>query len=861
MNDVPEQSQESDNISYIGGATSLFNRRRPLFWLALAFCAGILLDALIEPRMQALGGLFLATFLGIGAVFVLRRRTLSIWIVLASGLCVALSSGMLLHGLRARIPAGDDISRRTPAMPSFVWLSGTVLEASRPHENGRHAWLLSVDALGANENAFTAASGRVQINIAPEFEPSTTETSRAITDVAEGDQVRLRVRLESPPEVTLPDSFDYRQYLLNQGIYRTGVIFPETLSKLAGPSWFRPDLILRRTSAGLADRLEIVLPDESAAGKSGAKQAGLLNALLFGRREHVDMSDRETFAISGMAHLLAISGLQIHFLALILWRLAGIFGISRRRSAWIVLWVCCGYCALAGGAAPILRATVMIAMYLGAIRFWREADALSVLGASALAILVASPAELFSAGFQLSFLAVLALATLYPVFEETWKTWRLGGLPAMVMQPQPVSPWKAWLAEYTRKALFVSLAATLGTAPVVAWHMGRFSTLTFAMNLVALPLGNICMVFGLLALAVSVVSITLASYLAWIAYGLVSLLEWMTRGIAAIPIAAIDVPAPPLPVILVYSAALFWIWVQRRQGMTFQRLCIVAPACLLVLNAGVLFRENVPAPAVTVLDLKFGRAALVESPTGGAALIDAGGIGQGARIAEMLRRQGISRLSLLVISVDEHDAIGGALDLLKRIAVQRVILPRAGFPSEERRDLERYMTQQAVPYNSPRIEETLQGPGDIRWDFCDDGPGLNEPAGTKTALSVRITLPGTRILFVPARSASSLQRLLAKGGRSFFESEVVRLSPDSYGRWPAPVSQLVQESGCRTVIAGSGSDPEEAPGLDLGTMASARDLQLLSPHRDGSVRIQADVGRGSGEALRAFRAGEWKEIR
>ena len=867
-------------------SVSLFQRRRPLFWLALAFCAGIIGDSWAEPRVPALGGIFLAVILG-NIVFFLKRWDNQRWLWL-SALSMALSTGMLAHALRARIPSADDISRRTSAMPSFVWLRGMIVEAARPSRaGGRELWTIEVEALGADAASLSPASGRVQAAIADSDSPSLAgEPLHSV--FGEGDTIELRMRIESPPDVTLPETFDYRTYLLGEGIRRVGQVFPEGVRRVGGSSWlWRPDLLLRRFSAGLAARVETLLTAESLGGQNNARQAALLNALLFGRRERVDISDRETFAISGTAHLLAISGLQIHFLAFLLMRASGWLGLTRRKSAALVLIVCCAYCALSGAASPVLRATIMISLYLGATAFWREADPLSILGASALITLAWAPAELFNAGWQLSFLAVLALSTLYPALDEAWTIHRKSRSGILIAgswiavegesgnQKTQGHEWREWFFEYCRKALFVSLAATLGTAPVVAWHMGRFSTLTFALNLFLLPLGNLCMVLALMALAASLFSSLLATVLSLLVLWSVSLLEWMTAVIASIPFAAVDLPPPTLPILLVYAAALTWVWIERGGGrlscppvtlisaprMTFARLGLILPACLLMLNAAVFFRESVAAPSVTILDLKMGRAALVQSPSGGAALIDAGGAGQGSHIAEMLRRQGIGRLSLLVISADDRDAMDGVLDLLKRVSVQRVLLPRAGFPSEERREVERFLTEKGVSYGSPNLNESLRGPGEVRWDFCDDGPAADAPAGLKTSLSVRISLPGTRILFVAARSASALKRLMAKGTENnALQADVMRLTAEG-GKWQPEVAELIRQCGCQTLIAGSGSDAEEGSGVDLAAVASAHNIQLLSPHREGSLRVQADVGGSSGQALQAFRDGVWRDVR
>ncbi|MCY3023967.1 MAG: ComEC/Rec2 family competence protein, partial [Planctomycetota bacterium] len=630
-------------------------------------------------------------------------------------------------------------------------------------------------------------------------------------------------------------------------------------------------------STALAERVEALLPDATVGGRREGSQAALLNALLFGRRERLDVSDREAFTASGTAHLLAISGLQIQFLAVLLWRLVGLFGLTRRPSAWLVMAFSCAYCALAGADPPIARATVMIVLYLTATLVWREPEPVSVLGAAALAILLVSPAELFNAGFQLSFLAVLALLTIYPALNDAWDAWRRSAL-LVAAATGTASGWswpalRRWLGKYTRTALFVSLAAWVGTAPVVAWHMGRFPSYSLLVNLIAVPLGSLCMVCGLAMLAVGVLSPALGALFGWAAWGSLVALQWVNEVVAAIPGANIDLPAPPLLVLVLYTGALVWIWIDRGRRMKLGGLAAVQCACLLALHIGLLFRAAPAGQSVTVLDLRYGRAALLEAP-GARIMLDAGGPGQGSVLAEMLRRRGVSALDLLVISADDAEAIGGAVDLLKRVRVAKVLFPRAGSASAARRELESILAGKNVPYATADGSAAVTI-GGVSLECRDDGPPPGTPAPTQSALSVRVTMwgasphrpaAGTTVLFVNARSSASFQRLFANSlprdpqTAPFLKADVLRLVPGPGAHWPPETVELIQRSGCGVIIAGAGHDLDDCTGLDLAVLAEERQLTLLSPRRDGTIRVRPRGPADTAPVLQAFRKGLWRAV-
>ncbi|MCW8133886.1 MAG: ComEC/Rec2 family competence protein, partial [Planctomycetota bacterium] len=530
--------------------------------------------------------------------------------------------------------------------------------------------------------------------------------------------------------------------------------------------------------------------------------------------------------------------------ALLAWMLARA-GLSKRRALLTVLALAAAYACFTGAQPPVVRAVLMIAAYAGAFLFYRSQDPLSTLAAAALAILAWSPGDLFLPGFQLSFLAVLALVTLYPTLEAAWLVWR--GLPeAWIVDPeeQPRLRWERRI----RRACFVSLAAWAGTAPAVAWHMGNFTLPSLATNLVAVPLS----MFGMAASAVGMLpGLGAAAGVFNLPF---DLLLGLNRFVAAFSWASIDVPAPSVPVCLAYAGVMSWAWLGRAQSATAPRLALMLPTAFLALAAGLFFRAAPEAPRVTVLDLSRGRAALVETPAGEAALIDAGGEGQGPRIAESLRRQGLRALAILVITEDEPETLGGVRELLDRMEIRRAVLPRANAPSAALRALETELARRGIPYGPPDFSADLRGPGDIRWSFGSDAPPGEAPGSGSEALAVRVGLAGSSVLFAHARSSEGLKRLLANHAR-MLEAQALRIVPGDDGHWPAETALLLARSGARTVVAGEGgSFPEDGTGLDLSALCASKGLRWLAPRREGSLRL----GERGALVVEAFRNGRWE---
>ncbi len=833
-----------------------FLRRRPIFWMALSCCCGIFLDDCVTLPLTVLAALLLvASLAALAAAFHFRRA------IFPLGLAFALILGAFSHAAQFRIRPSDDVTHRTPERPCLVWIRGTILEAEWRSSHGhqstdqRVAWTVELDALGREANAMQRASGRIRVTskviARPDKSVADDENDGApntpidlAATLAEGDRVEFRAVIEPLPVATIPDGFDYGSYLAALGIGRVGNVSNATVRKIDAPDWRRIGLRLRRVSGILAANTPALL-------NGHAEQAGLLNAMVFGRRESLSVSDREAFAISGTAHLLAISGLHIQLVCAALWRVLGCFGIAKRKSAGWVLAACLAYCLLTGSSPPAVRATVMFGAYALASPFQREADPLTALGMAALIVLSYAPHDLFTAGFQLSFLAVLSLHTLLPIFKATWEKWRVQHARLLTSAPGEALEWSERIKQWIVESMLVTLAAWLATSPSVAWHMGRFSALGLFVNLFALPFLSICMAFGTATIVLGYVWPVLGKILGWGAWVSLGALESVNSFCANLPGASIDMPHPLVWTLAAYAALLVWTWVARRGEMSVLRVACVVCACPLLLVANVLFLHRPTTPELTILDLSRGRAALIET-SDGAALIDAGGGGQGLRIVELLRRRRIHRLALLVITADQPNAIEGALEIVPRVRIDRVILPRCKFPSETRRTLETMLTEKGIHYGSPTLSAKCVAPDGIEWQFSDDGPPFDKPAANASTLCVRIAYGSFSTLFADAKSGASLGRLLAKKELSM-EADVLRIMPGEYNRWPRETVDLIQRSKNSVIIAGTSKNADESSGMEF----EALNTWVLSPHQEGSIRIRSNA---SGPLQLSGYRGEWLPI-
>ena len=197
----------------------------------------------------------------------------------------------------------------------------------------------------------------------------------------------------------------------------------------------------------------------------------LVAAMTLGDKTAIDKDLRQTYNISGAAHVLALSGLHmgIIYAALTLLTFGRRQRIVTQALIVIALWA---FVFLVGMPASAVRAAAMLSLYALLTLGYREKASINALAFTALVMLSISPYTLFDVGFQMSFLAVLSILVWTPVLND-WVS------PTLQRRWPPLR-W-AW------GLTAVTLAAQLGVVPLIAYYFGRISTYFLLSSFVAIP--------------------------------------------------------------------------------------------------------------------------------------------------------------------------------------------------------------------------------------------------------------------------------------------------------------------------------------------------------------------------------------
>ena len=491
--------------------------------------------------------------------------------------------------------------------------------------------------------------------------------ARLLGGQASGEVVVLRVRGAGPwPEVgeivavegkVAPlGLFDAYQRRRGAGaaldvaeLHRTG----ERRGGLAGVV----DTVRRRAEAGLVRGLR---EDEAA----------LLRGMVLGQDERLTDDVRDEFKRSGLAHVLAVSGQNVMLLATLVLAAGALAGVPLRARLLVALALVALYVPLTGAGPSIQRAGVMGAAGLVAALAGRPAHRWYALGLAAAITLALNPLAVGEPGWQLSFAAVVALLALAPP---------LRGALARRM-PGPVADVAA-----------ITIAATVGTAPLMALHFEQVSLAALPANLLAAAAIAPVMWLGMLSAAVAQIAPVLALPFNALNAPLLAFVEWVARTFAAAPASVVPVrigsPATLAGVYGALVAAILGVRAAWRPAPRFElrhrAVAALAAIPLTGLGCAAALDDGPPPPApgelvISFLDIGQGDATLVQKD-GVAVLIDTGP--PGGPILERLSKAGVKRLDALVITHAEADHEGAALEVLRRVPTRLVVNGGAGWPT------------------------------------------------------------------------------------------------------------------------------------------------------------------------------------
>lgn len=649
------------------------HEKRPAAALALSFLLGIVLSSALSN--YAFAGLAAACVFLLAASFTaLRRDRLALSAALAlAALCL---SG-LLTALARRDRFGDSHVRSFIARGAFrldepVLFEGCVSEDSVPRGTESVA-VIELHAFLQKER-WIPIQGKGMLRIAENAD----EGQPPATRFSQGDRIRGWAVWRLPHNYGDPGSADRKGSLARRGIYLTGRVKSARLleSTSGGCSGF-----WTRWTVSARNRVRTSL--EPIRTRDKGQPAAALASLVIGEYSGLDNTTRAAFQNSGTLHVLVVSGLHVAWLAGLLFQFFKLLRFPERIRFLLTALAIVFYTCVVGFQASITRCLWMFILYLVGRTILRRSDPVNILSVSALILLAARPDWPFEAGFQLSFLSVMAIATtavpaiearLVPLLAPLRHcadpdrrfldqgAWHRRGRSLRVRceilieeTADSFSPAASHILLRVCRALagagmavagmiVISLSIQLWIEPVLAYHFNRISWISPAANLLMVPFSSLVLASGIAA-SIGAQLPFCGPALVRVAGELSSLFLRCTSWISSFDAGWLRCPTPAAPWVWSGILILFaWGFFQWRR---FWIPCAYVGSLLAFLSVGgivpaekplekavaglrsereVLQAENAPILSLTFLDVGEGDSILIRLPGNKTWLLDAGGL-------------------------------------------------------------------------------------------------------------------------------------------------------------------------------------------------------------------------------------------
>lgn len=361
-----------------------------------------------------------------------------------------------------------------------------------------------------------------------------------------GDGLRAESFLEAPANF-YASTFDYARWLRQHGYVAETFILPDDWQKARVPlkplGWWTRAVVRAR-------KVRQDLEAHYFGSGNDSEAAAIVAALTLGDKSRLSKTIKETYSQAGAAHVLALSGLHLGILC----SLFGLFRRHRRRQRWLsaLLLLTAVWCfAFLTGLSPsVVRAATMLSLYALMGLLGRDQQPLNTLLATVIIMLVVQPLWLYDTGFQLSAVSVAAILLFFPLLR----------LPVAVLNKGRWGRVLHGLWDFVS----ISVAAQLGTAPLVAYTFGRLPVYFLLANAIAVPLATV-IIYAVVALWLSAplpsVQLWMAKTIAAVALAMNNGLQW----VAALPGASVDNLHPTaLQTVLCYVLLLILWAIGRR---------------------------------------------------------------------------------------------------------------------------------------------------------------------------------------------------------------------------------------------------------------------------------------------------------
>ena len=698
------------------------------------------------------------------------------------------------------------------------------------------------------------ATGKLQLLSDPTQQVSAKFLIRfqKLVSLRYGRHITLTGVLRQPQGRRNPGGFDYRAYLARQDV--VGIIDAKGLLRIDEQGGFLPG----RWIEALRIRTERVI-DSTYTGSGTVEpslHAQLLKGILLGKRSDLPTETLDIFRNSGTFHVLAVSGLHVGLVAMFCYFGFGCFRFPQKVLCLLTILAVLIYASLIGFRPSVFRASLMAILFLFATLIDRDADLFNLLAFAALVLLLLNPQQVWDVGFQLSFVAVVSIVYFVPKMEKPLRRlWENendspseGGVPLLTRCKNAAVKWLVL-------SYLVTLAAQIGTTPLIAYHFFRAYPLGFIVGPFAVGLVSLIVAVGMVSVCVGFIYLSFAKLIALLNHAIISVFLALI-GMFGQTWGVVKLAPPTFGLFVLYIGLCLGIAHWRYVHKHRRTASLIGLSILAIWVWDAAFHEKGKLLKVVTLDVGQGDAAFVRFPDNRTLLID-GGIQRsyydekrqklvdydvGKRVIEpYLDFRGIRKLDMVVLTHPDIDHGGGLGYILENFEVGRVLgISDMPLDSQTHRRLQAIVNANNIPYAFPfagRIELTPTAALNLLHPIDAASTNLLDQDKNDDSLVIKLTYREIDILFTGDIGKKAEARLIASG--QDLRSEILKVP--HHGSSTSSSAQFIDAVEPRYAIFSLGQNSQyQFPHPEVVARYRARGCVQIRTDEFGAITLRTD---------------------
>ena len=670
-----------------------------------------------------------------------------------------------------------------------------------------------------------------------------------------GRHITLTGVLRQPQGKRNPGGFDYRAYLARQDV--VGIIDAKGLLRIDEQGGFLPG----RWIEALRIRTERVI--DTIYSESGTVEpslhAQLLKGILLGKRSDLPTETLDIFRNSGTFHVLAVSGLHVGLVAMFCYFGFGCFRLPQKVLCLLTILAVLIYASLIGFRPSVFRASLMAILFLFATLIDRDADLFNLLAFAALVLLLLNPQQVWDVGFQLSFVAVVSIVYFVPKMEKPLRQfWEnennatsQGGVSVLTRFRNAAVKWLVL-------SYLVTLAAQIGTTPLIAYHFFRAYPLGFIVGPFAVGLVSLIVAVGMVSVCVGFIYLPFAKLIALLNHAIISVFLALI-GMFGQTWGVVKVVPPTFGIFVLYIGLFLGIAHWRYVYKQWRTASLIGLSVLAIWVWDTAFHEKGRLLEVVTLDVGQGDAAFIRFPDNRTLLID-GGIQRsyyddkkqklvdydvGKRVIEpYLDFRGIRKLDMVVLTHPDVDHGGGLGHILENFEVGRVLgISDMPLNSETHRRLHAIVNANNIPYSFPfagNIGLTPTAALNLLHPIDAVSTNLLDQDKNDDSLVIKLTYREVDVLFTGDIGKEAEARLIASG--QDLRSEILKVP--HHGSSTSSSAPFIDAVQPRYAIFSLGQSSQyQFPHSDVVARYQARGCIQLRTDKLAAITLRTDGKR------------------